>query len=221
MKHQIVRKRLLMETMMIMGGLCVGGVTAYYLDVLHGEYEQQNIALQTQVATLNNEMTSLNDKYLKINKNHAIYEEAKEKQAKEGLAVNSELIRRLFAGYNTRYYLKNLSLQMSPVQEITDAPYKRSTSALIFSEINVSVDALTDQDIYKLIQSIQKDLSGVVRMSKITVTRQNRLTGNIAKDIVEKGEIKMVSASLKFMWLGIRPIEATQQAVKAPNGPVR
>jgi hypothetical protein len=212
MKHQVIRKRLLVETLVITG-ICVVAITGvYFLSMLHEDFQQQNISLQTQVTSLNNEMTSLNDKYVKIRANHDVYEEAKAKSATDQLSINRELVRRLFINYNTKYFLKNPVLQVGPIMEVADPPYKRNNSTMIYSEINISVDALTDEDIYRLIQSIENDFTGAVKMTRLVVTRQSRLNAEVAKNIIERGDVKMVTATMRFLWLGIRSAEAQQQA---------
>lgn len=214
-----MQKRLLMEGLVTVGGLVVAGAVIWVLSSFHDDLTQENLALQTQVASLNNEFSSLGNKYNKVQQNFNVYQEASLKQANDELAVNRDLIRKLLQSYTARFHLKNMSLNMARTQNVTESAYKRPTAAMAYSMVDISFDALSDEDVYALIDAIQREFSGKVKFYEMTLTRQSKLTKEHLLQIAESGHSKLVSASLKFIWFGINAESPEADKAGAANAP--
>lgn len=220
MKYKIVRKNLLKESATIAGVLVLLAASLYFLISWHDDKEQENRNLQTELTSLKNEMQSLDSKYTNWRQNNSLYEEALAKNKSSELSISRGLIRDLFDRYRNQFALRNVSLQMQPVQPISLPEYNRQNFNMVYSEVTISFDALTDLDVYRLISALQSDLSGKIKMLSFSVIKKNNLTKEAATDIATKGTVNMVSASMRLLWVGIAQAEeASGGGANAPATP--
>ncbi len=217
MKHQVMRKRLFMESLVTLGGLAVASIVLFLLISMHEEYQAENLNMKTSESVLSNELASLNDKYTKIQKNHELYDEAKQKNQSERLATNPDMVSGMLRRYGARYGLKNITLEVSAPKEIDNPQYKKKTAMMRYHEVLITCDALTDEDVYKLIESIQKDFTGSVKITSLELAREQKVTNEILIDIASKGHMRMVGVKLKFNWFGISPIDIPEANGGKPN----
>lgn len=207
MKNQIVKRKLLIECLAIVIGLLVLSAALYFLSIWYDDKEQENRMLKTQEVSLQNEMQSLNNKYTSWRENNGVYQEAVNRSNKGDLTPNRNTIRSLFARYNDEFRLKNVSLQMAPIIDVPDPSYKRNTANMLYSEVAVDLEALTDLDVFRLIEAIEKDFAGKVKMLSVKITRSQPVSPDVLKQISMEGSAKMVTANLRFLWIGISQVE--------------
>ncbi len=216
MKYQIIRKRLLVESLFMGGGLALGVGALFLLMSLHDEYQSDNLSLQTTMTQFNNEMASLNDKYTKIQKNHDVYEEAKRKNDSEELLTSDEKILKILRNYRSKFRLK-IDLNMSASKKIDSPVYAKKSAVMTYNEVTLNIEAMTDQDIYHLINALQADFPGAVKVTSLTVTRESKVSKEALITIADKGHVTLVTAKLIFNWFGIEPVEAPESTEGKPN----
>lgn len=212
MKNKHLKKRLLLESLAFIAVLGVLGGALNYLIGMHEEQERDNNTVNTQLTALRNELQALDGKYNGWRQNNALYETAIKKKKQGRLMPDRAQIRSLFTRYNEQFMLSETSLQMQPLQELEGAEYKRPTANMVYSVVTVSFNALNDLDVYRLIQAIEKDFSGAVKMRSVSITKRNKASKEILASISQTGPLDMVAATITFFWVGIRQPEPDKKA---------
>jgi hypothetical protein len=211
MKAADLKKRFLMESAVFAGLLVLLAGVALYLDSIAEAYDREAITLQSQAASVTNEMNTLREQFNKVHQNSVQYEEFLKKSANDGLVINRELVRSKFDAYKTRFFLSNVHLSMLAVQDAgasNPANKEKSTSNIQQSEVTVTFDALNDEDVYSLLQAIQSDFSGATRVTKFSIKCANKVTDAALSEITKTGQYSMVQGQLKFIWFGLKPLDA-------------
>jgi hypothetical protein len=207
-KFSQFRKRLLKESAIFVAALGLLGGLTYYLGMLSDDFVNKNNSLQSAVGAVAGEMTTLQDKYNKVQQNKELYDEAMRKSLHGGLAINRETIRDRFNQFKDEYHLNNLRLSMGAIEDLADAQYKRKSNAINSSRVTVDFNALSDEPVFTLITSMQQDLPGGAKVTKLSLTRaDNGLTDDILRVISTTGAYPMVRGNMEFTWLGIKPVE--------------
>lgn len=219
MKYHVIRKRLLIESLAVIGLLALGAGVLLLLISMHDEYATENLSLQTQVTQQANELASINDKYTRIQKHHDIYEEAKRKLQNDQLSVSKESVVKLLREYRNQYAIKDVSVNMSPPKQSASPVYTKKTARISYSEVSLGMEALTDEDVYKFIGTIYQEFPGIVKITNIKVTRENKLSKEIALQIAKNGRAPLVSAEVKFNWFGIETLDSADDAGVKPDAP--
>lgn len=218
MKHQVVRQKLLKEGAVLLAVIVVMGGGAFYASLMVEDYEQQKRTLENEVNTITNQMNNLREKFNKVN-NAKIYEEIEKKNSRNELAIDRQAIKKKFDDYRGTYFLDNLSLTVDPPQE--SASGKRANSAIMTSNVQVTFDAVNDEHVYRLIDAMENELPGVVRMTLVNIGRQGKLTEEELRALAKNGRIALVRGELRFTWLGIKNIDpnASKEGLNAPRQP--
>jgi hypothetical protein len=209
MRYEEVKKRLWSEGIIVAVAMTILAGGSYYLMTMADESERQNKQLENQVNTIVAAMNTLRDKYNTVQKNAELYQEVLQKSNNDKLSVNRDLLRKKFLQYRVRYYLSGLSANMQPAQEMNDPKYKRHTTVMVNSEVKATFFALTDEDVYNLMKSLQQEFSGVIKVTQCTLVRKGKPTDTALAAISQSGEAQLVDANINFNWLGIKPVENT------------
>ncbi|MGE0754440.1 MAG: hypothetical protein AB7L92_04700 [Alphaproteobacteria bacterium] len=215
MKNNSVQKKLLFETMAIVIALMVLGGLLYFLSTWHEEKESANRGLQTQLTSLQNEMQSLSNKYTSWRQNNALYEEALQKSKNNQLSLNPNAIRAFFKRYKDEFMLSEVNLRMAPMVELEGPEFKKNTASMVYSEVNVEFEALTDLDVFRVLDSIEREFGGKVKMLSVAVTRHEAVAQKVLRQIAVDGSAKMVSAKVRFLWMGINQTDPQTPAPTA------
>lgn len=208
MKLPTIKRQLLREGGIIAAGLITLAGATYGLAMINDQYATQNRELENQVNGINSEINSLKEKFAKVKANTDLYQEVILKQENQELSLSRQALRQHFDMYKLQYFLgKDSRVNMPAIQEIKDPKYKRNTFVAEISEVTVGFDALTDEDIYGLLQSLKQELPGAVKITKFSIARQNSLTDATIRMILETGQERLVSGAIQFTWYGIKSVD--------------
>lgn len=206
-----LKKRLVLETGVIAGVCAVLGGVTYYLDTVSEDFVRQNRELEGKVNSIGAEINALHEKYSKVQQNSQLYQEAMRKKGENRLYINREQVRDKFNQFKDRYYLNNLRLSMQAIQEMADPLYKRKTNVMVSSEVSVTFDALSDIYVYQLMDAMAEELSGSCKIIKLSLSRNDsNLSAETLRSISQSGSASLVKGEVKFQWLGIKPVEASE-----------
>lgn len=212
MLYQDIKRKLIIETAVIMAvTACFSGCT-YFLTSVSDDFAQKKDVLTGQLATTTNEKQTLKEKYSKLQSNQELYEEVLAKYTADQLSVSRQFLRKKVNEFKPRYFLNDLSLTMAPAQEMAGEKYRYTTGVIVSSEISVNFDALTDEDLYSLIQAMEQEFSGAVRITRFSITREQKVTDESLRAIARNGQYSMVKGSMQMSWLGIKPFDAAGKA---------
>ena len=207
MQLQQFRKRTLYETTIFVSVLVAMSVIIYLLDMVNDDYIKSNTDAKTQVETIQRDFTALQQKYNFIVKNTDLYKEVEKKQQEGALLIGRQVMFEKFNQFRSQFDLSNLRLSVSPVQEIKNESLKRQYSTVSYSEINVELDVLYDENIYQLLSAMEHELSGICVISRLSMSIPKPLDETVLKVISEKGTYPLVKTVIKFNWYSINPVE--------------
>jgi len=220
MKYDIFRKKMLLETGMIAAVTVVLSGIVYGLTTVSDSYSTQNQQLKSQVDSLSNDAKSLQTKYQNIQKNMTLYEEIKEKQALGELTITRQALMEKFNLFKKRFFLSSLKISMSSIADAKDASLKRKTSIVNSSEVTANIEAISDEHIYMLIKAMQRDLSGVSGVTKLSLSKTSGITESELRNISQNGPIAIVKGDMKFIWYGISPVDEKAPPAGAAGRPM-
>ncbi len=205
MKYQDVRKRLIKEAAILVVAISALGGGTYYATMMSEDYVQQKQVLDNEIAMISSQMNDLRTKYSKVQGNMELYEEIRTKNANNELAINRQASRKKFEIFKNRYFLNNLSLTVTPEMETTNPKLKNSS--IVASDVQLSFEALTDEDVYELLGAIDKEMSGAVKITAMRLERTQKLTDEMLNTIAKTGKLPLIKGEMKLVWYGIKTVE--------------
>lgn len=215
MRYEPLRKRVLVESGILLAVLVVLAGLVYFLSITLDESIESNKSSKRILDTIDGEYNALKAKYAFIKQNSSLYEEVKKKQEAGGLSINRPMVLEKFNQYKAQYGLNNLRLSVSPIQDIKDPAYMRKTHSISSSEVSVELDTLSDEHVYDLLDVMQQELPGVSKITKLALSRDHPLDTEALTIIEQKGSYPLVKASIKFTWFSINTLDTPVEA--APN----
>jgi hypothetical protein len=207
MKYEDIKRKLITETSVAVVTLVVLSGGLYFMITMFDNFTKEKGDLQTQVASATNERQTLENKYQKIQQNMDLYRELMDKSENDGLLVDRQTLRAKIEDFKTRYFLNDLSITMGAVKEMTGPLYQYKSSQMVASELTVDFDALTDEDIFSFLQSLQNELPGGLKISQFNIMRNSKITDEALRAIAKNGQYSMVKGQAKFTWMGIKSLE--------------
>lgn len=216
MRIEPLRKQVVLELAIISAVLVVLFAIVYLLGSIRDDYVENNKSSQRVLDGIDAEFNTLKTKYSFIQQNSGLYMEVKKKQDAGELSINRPLVLEKFNQYKAQYGLNNLRLSVSPIQEMKDPSYIRKTSTVSASEVSVELDTLSDERIYELLDVMQQELSGVCKLTRVTLARDRNLDLEIINTIRQRGTFPLVKSTIRFTWYSINPLDS---AVVVPNAP--
>jgi hypothetical protein len=210
MKYEVLLKQVVMEAALSVGVLMLMGGGVYYLGILADDYDTQTNVLRREALQLQQQTTELQTKFSKVRANADVYQEVLEKQGKGTLSISRQVARDKFNQYNDQYYLGNLRLTMSGIEELSGSQYKRPSGTIQASEVSVNFEAVSDEYVYDMINAMQQQLSGSVKLTRLSLQRQRTLSDDILRLISQKGSFPLVVGEVRFKWLGMKPLDAEE-----------
>ncbi len=208
MRYEPLRRQVLLELAIIVAVQVVLVSIVFLLSSIQDDYVENNKSAQKVLDAIDAEYNTLKAKYAFIQQNSGLYQEVKKKQDAGELAINRPIVLEKFNQYKLQYGLNNLRLSVSPIQEIKDPAYIRKTSAVSSSEVSVELDTLSDERVYELLEVMQQELSGVCKITRVTLARDRNLDTEVLNNIRAKGTFPLVKTGIKFTWYSINPVDA-------------
>jgi len=214
MRYEPLRRKVLLELGIVIAVMVVILAIVYLLSSIRDGYVENNQSTKQMLDSIDAEFNMLKAKYLFIQQNSTLYEEVKKKQEAGELSVNRTLVLEKFNQLKLKYGLNNFRLSASPVQEIKDPAYVRKTSAVNSSDVNLDLDTLSDERVYELIYAMQEELSGVCKLTRVSLSREKALDEEVLNAIRQKATYPLIKTAIKFTWFSINPVDTK---VGVPN----
>lgn len=214
MRTEPLRRRVFVELGVILTVLAVLLSVVYLLASIRDDYIENNRSAQRALDAIEAEFSALRGKYAYIQQHSVLYKEVKRKQEAGELSINRSVVLEKFNQYKAQYGLNNLRLSVSPIQDIKDAAYTRKTSSVSASEVSVELDTLSDERVFELLDVMQQELSGVSKITRVTLSRERDLDQDVLNAIQAKGTYPLIKAGIRFTWYSINPIDT---AAAVPN----
>ena len=207
LKH--FKKRIVKESAVFTGVLLVSLIVLYVLSSISDDYSESNGSAQSRLKKTEQELAALQKKYSFVTENSEIYNEMQKKQADGKLFISRQIMFEKFNQFRSQFDLSNVHLSVSPVQEMKNAKYKRKTSVVDFSEVNVDLGVLYDENVFELLNAMQRELSGICSVSRLSMTMSKPLDAGILQTVSAKGTFPLIKTTIKFNWYSINPVESS------------
>jgi hypothetical protein len=210
MKYEELLKTIIMEGLLAVGIILLMGGGIYYLNILGDDYETQTSVLRREAEVLQQETAELQGKFSKVRKNATLYQAALERQSQGKLGISRQDVRDKFNQYNNEYFLGNLRLTMSGIEELNGDKYKRRHGMIVSSEVNVNFEAISDEYVYDMLNAMQQQMSGSMKVTRISMQRQRGLSEDILRVISQKGTYPLVLGEIRFKWFGMKSLDVEE-----------
>src|SRR5688572_11739465 len=198
MKYNDLMKRVVTESGLIAGTALIAFGVLYFLGSMKDDYDTQINVLRREADVLEQETTSLQEKFSKVQQNADLYQEALEKQSQGSLSITRQGVRDKFNQFNEDYFLGNLRLTMSGIEALTGQKYQRTNGTIVASDVSVNFEAVSDEHIYEMINAMMLQLPGTAKITRISMQRQRTLSDDILRVISQKGSFPLVVCEVKF-----------------------
>jgi hypothetical protein len=201
-----LRKTIYKETGIFAAALIMLAAIMFYLSMVRDDLSQKKSVIVTEINMLASEKQALSKKFIMVKESMPVFEESRRWIAEPGLFIDSQAVRDLFNYYQAVLFLKKMSVEM---QQVTDDPqFTGKFYTAIRTNARVSIEALSDEDVYSLIRVMQKELPGFIKITDFSITKKFELSKDILTQVRESGPYSLVGAEIIFDWYGIRDIEA-------------
>ncbi len=218
-KARQLRRRFLTETGVMAAVLGVLGGGVWYLDGVSQAPTTESQTLEGQVNAITNEMRDLRSKFLRVQQEKSVYDEVVQNSVHGGLTINGQSLRDRFETFSGTGRFANLHVSMTPVQDTKDIRYRRKDATICSSNVQVTFEAMSDEDVYGLLQDIGQ-LPGASTITGFSLATNTALTEPVLQAIAEKGTYPVLKGQMKFSWLGIKaPEPAAAAAGRRMNSP--
>ncbi|NBX02739.1 MAG: hypothetical protein EBR02_01465 [Alphaproteobacteria bacterium] len=217
MKQKRLKNRLALEAL----------VTAFFLSFLWGiiylladaleESLAQERNLEIEVQQIETEMRALQTKFDNTQKNMDMYREAIAKNPEDGSFISRQDIQEKFNQYKTRYMMNGLRLTMTSRKDSSDAKYKVGLMVVASSNLTLTFDTLMDENVYAMLDNVQKDFIGIPKITSVKLTRSEDVSPKVLEGIAEQGSYPLIKSEVKIELLGIKPIESAKSNANAPT----
>jgi hypothetical protein len=216
MKFAILRKQLMVESALAVAVLAVIGGGTYFIDTVLADYTSRRNAAQAQVSAVTNETNGLREKFIRIQKDKGLYERVMTLSNSDMLSHTPAVVNVKLKEYQDQFGLKWTIDTSTLKPALEDAAYKKKTHAINLREGVFKIDsALSDEDVFQVMQLIQRDFPGAVSYRSLMISREATVSDATLRTITQTGTFPLVRAELKFDWYGIDPVdpeEAKRQA---------
>ncbi|NBO18985.1 MAG: hypothetical protein EBV03_07135, partial [Proteobacteria bacterium] len=196
MRYEPLKRQVLIETGIAAAVLTVLVAIVFLLASIRDDYINNNQSSKRILDTIDGEYNALKTKYSFIQQNAQLYEEVKKKQESGMLSINRQSVLDKFNQYKTQFSLSNLRLSVSPIAEMKDGQYRKKTSLVTSSEVSIELEALTDERVYEMLETMQQELSGFSRISRLTLARERKLDDDVLNAIRTKGVFPLVKTGI-------------------------
>lgn len=208
MKLDQFKKRMVQEAMIFGAVLVTLGVGSYLFDMMSDDYTQSNANAKTQLDKIQQDFDDLQQKYNYVIKNTDLYKEVSKRYGEGSLVIGRQVMFEKFNQFRNQFDLSNLRLTVSPAQEAKNVGPKHQYATSDYSEVNVDLDVLYDENIYQLLSFMQRELSGVCLLSHVSMEMQKPFDDTVIKTIVQRGTYPLIKTNIKFNWYSITPVES-------------
>jgi len=201
MKMSTIQKALVKQSIVLLAILGGIGAGVFAADAIDEDYIKQVADLKVQTDEIVKSVGALNSEYTLFKNNLDAYQKIQEKLANNMLTVNQDIARAVFANARKQYHFDNLKATVGAVTG-REGKYKLQTTFVNATDMTLTMDGLTDEDIFGLMNAIQAAFSSI----NFTYLKMG-MAGTVDKAVLQRvsqdGFSPVVSAEIKMTWAGL------------------
>jgi hypothetical protein len=215
MKYKILKKKIIIEACIIAGFVGALGAGAYFIDMFSDEYQNKSATLESEVNAINTQTRALRDKFSAVQREAELYKSIMAKFNDGGLSLTRQALYDKFTKYKMDYHLNDLRLTMGPVAVVAAPDYKRPSVEIVSSDIVMDFTAIADEHVFRMLDTMRRNLPGTVRIVSMELTAVAPLTDDVLHTIGEKGNFSLIKGTVHFTWFGLKTVEASDTNANA------
>lgn len=198
------RKALIKESVIFVVVIVIFAAAVFYLTIWRDELVQRKDAAGRAANQMLTEKQGMDKKFTSVKANMGIYIESEAWIKRQGLFIDSQAVRDLFNYYQGPLFLKKMAVELQPIIDVTDPKFSQKNFVTTKALARVSLDALTDEDIYRLIRLMQKELPGFIKVTSLTMRKNGEITKEVISQVRREGAFAMITGEMNFEWYGLR-----------------
>lgn len=207
-KQTILQKQLVKTGLIATIGVAVLGAIVIAVYTWSSSLDEDLNRAQSQLSGTRNDTVTRQEKNEQAHKYLDVYKKISGKNQDSRLAgLNREIAQTWIAKAAQHYGLVSLDGSFEPVAELSRPEFKKTTLQGISSKVQLKVGALSDEDIFRFMESLLTDFPGYVKIENVLISKKADITPEVLTAI-SAGDIKpIVEATIDFQWLGVREIK--------------
>lgn len=202
MSNKRDKKRLLLRIGILLVELVIAG-TLYVL--IDGKKKQQSERLDWLVNDIQkskSNLSRLKSRAKEYSEAIVIWDNTPEhKRSLVGIRINpaKELLEELSDTY--RFSKTNITFS-KPAQE--DSDLDRPTVAIISSDISMTFNAITDEQVFRFIETLDKRSPGMIQLKSISLNLDGEITKDLLEAIAAGERPELVRGSINMVWRNLK-----------------
>lgn len=207
-----LRKAILKEALIVALFVGIFGGVVFFLSGMHDESMQKKNAILAEVQRTMDDKQKIEAQFSTVRENLPGFRESQSYAKAQGLFIDSQAVRDLFNQYQGKFALKKMAVEMQPIVDLsTDPKYTRKRFTATRSDIKVTIEALSDEDIFTMMQLLQRDLPGFVRIETFSLARKSDITKDALSTIRREGTYALITSEMTFDWYGMKSLDANSE----------
>lgn len=218
-KEKQLKKKIMVESGMLAAFLVFLGVVAFICASISSSMNDDKNKIQGTNSSLMAENNSLQDHIKKASTSIEIFQVVSKSKGTEmdNYSINREIGKKVFTGLKDRYHLSLTGNNaFNQIADLTDEQFKKKTAQVVASDADMNFQSVSDEIAFKFIRDLYKNLPGFTVITSLQLNKQSELSSQSLVDLGAGKFPSLVTTTLKFKWIGLKPIQPQDPNAPAP-----
>ncbi len=194
------------------------GMMALYLSLQHWQesIETEKRTLQTRIGGLNAQISQLQDEYEKAKQSLQLYDSLQTKAKQGSMSLNREEIVQKISDLKKKHLIISLQMEISPVEQLKEEAFNRSTTRVSHMTMTLSFTAITDEYAMRFFDELTNTLPGYVRPEQIELKRDGKVNETYVRSLSAGTLTGLVSGRFLLHLLALEATPAKEASNATP-----
>lgn len=212
-----LRNGLIIRGVIYLVVLGVASQVFFFLTRSEEELQQKYSWLKNDINSLNSKLQNLNKKTLEFAEIVKVWEGMSESQKSlQGLRSRINQAKDLIDALEKDYSLQTTTSFSKP-KELGDE-FATGTTVVVSSDVNISVKAYSDADIFNFVHALTNDFPGYVQVRTFKIKRDNQVSKPVLRQIAAGKDSYLVDAEVAFVWYDLKEIVQEEEQEETQGG---
>lgn len=166
--------------------------------------ETEEGKIERETRKISRENSELLSKHQRAKASLDLYNRLVGNNAENTFTVEKNLITRLLSNLNSQYQLRNLQLELKPVEYKKEEPFTLKTGTLIASDVVITFESITDSFSYAFLESVQDGLSNFLLVRNFNIQKTGDINDLLIENTEQNAIPTLTKGSLEFRWIGLK-----------------
>ncbi|GEM_PF-1873857 len=205
-KTAFMKKRIAVEVGIFVGVLAVIAGAMYGIKSWYTSVDQQRNTLRSELSAAESRISEITRQIDDSGTSSEIFNDIRSKKDNLSFTFERDQVAERLAVLRDKYRLSSLSLTVSPESEINIPRLQNMSMKAVYTVIDLKFGAMSDTHVFSFIDDLQRSMPGFVRVDDITIEREKAMDVTIFRQMSRGAVPQMISGSLSFKWIGLRPL---------------